>query len=957
MGLWNNIGGDDFDWDRYCGPTPTDNTGPDVDHTLGTEEGYYVYTEASGENNPDKTAILVGPCFDLTQLTSPEVAFWYHMAGDSMGSLYLEMSTDDGETWEVAFERSGHQGYEWLLAVLDLSAYAGQTIKLRFRGVTADGYESDMAVDDIYAGEAVAYPGGCCDTDTGECLGYMTEAECAAHGNVTWHRVADCSEENFCPQPPPANDACENATVISSLPFTDTEVDYRWATPDPDVSCNDEGCAETEYGVWYTYTPLEDCGARVTVDRGDGGGTFTIAAFSGMDCGDLAEVHCTGGYETEATFDMAAGTTYWILVGSFWCGDQPPTTINITFNCSKGACCLGETCLLETVTSCAALGGFYLGDDSICEPDTCLYGACCTDTGCQELTSGDCSIAGGDFLGNGTDCWPDPCPPINETCATAIPIADGMPAIEGTNALASEEDDAEASCSWSNKDLWYVYTATCTGTVTMDTEGSAQENTVLSVWDACGGTEIACDDDSGTELLSWLTFEAIAGRSYWVRLASFAWIGGDFDINVSCAEAPQGACCVAGGCMLDYRLTCEDAEGVYGGDGTACVGDDCNDNGLVDLCDVLSGASPDCNGNGVPDECDLAAGTSLDRDGNGVPDECDPDCNSNGIIDGCDVTCAGGCGEISGCGLSADCQGDGTPDECQLVDDGCEGVRYDSGLGDLVNGVRPDSGWTYVGIADDFVLDDDTEGTCFRFDMYDFVDSGNLTTLRVRIYDNPNGLLNLGSFWAATPLFDQTYSVDGGSLTITDTGEDMYGYDLLRFLASGPEYALAAGSYAVHLSFPGTDQAGFWATAGSDASDCAVYWGDWMDWPMDTCGGGDDLTRLSFALLGAASNDCNENLVPDECDIAEGTSNDCNASGEPDECEAIAAGDFDVDGDVDVDDFMGLADCLAGPGVAPAPATPACVQACLDAFDFDADEDVDLADWAAFQVGFAGAAD
>ena len=33
------------------------------------------------------------------------------------------------------------------------------------------------------------------------------------------------------------------------------------------------------------------------------------------------------------------------------------------------------------------------------------------------------------------------------------------------------------------------------------------------------------------------------------------------------------------------------------------------------------------------------------------------------------------------------------------------------------------------------------------------------------------------------------------------------------------------------------------------------------------------------------SNDCNENSVPDECDIADGTSEDCNDNGVPDECD------------------------------------------------------------------------
>lgn len=42
---------------------------------------------------------------------------------------------------------------------------------------------------------------------------------------------------------------------------------------------------------------------------------------------------------------------------------------------------------------------------------------------------------------------------------------------------------------------------------------------------------------------------------------------------------------------------------------------DCNDNGILDSCDV---AKQDCNGNGVPDECD-----GPDLNNNGVPDDCE----------------------------------------------------------------------------------------------------------------------------------------------------------------------------------------------------------------------------------------------------------------------------------------------------------------------------------------------
>jgi hypothetical protein len=55
-----------------------------------------------------------------------------------------------------------------------------------------------------------------------------------------------------------------------------------------------------------------------------------------------------------------------------------------------------------------------------------------------------------------------------------------------------------------------------------------------------------------------------------------------------------------------------------------------------------------------------------------------------------------------------------------------------------------------------------------------------------------------------------------------------------------------------------------------------------------------------------ANEDCNENMIPDSCDIANGTSNDTDDNGIPDECESGCEGDVDGDGDADVDDMLNL---------------------------------------------------
>ncbi len=149
LGVWADASGDDFDWSRISGATPSSNTGPGADHTTGTES--YIYTEATG-NNPSQTAIVEGPCVDLTQRTAASWSFWYHMWGGNMGTLYAEAAdscADTPSTWTPISTISGDQGDSWQQASIDLASRLGTKFKIRFRGVTGSGFQSDIDIDDV----------------------------------------------------------------------------------------------------------------------------------------------------------------------------------------------------------------------------------------------------------------------------------------------------------------------------------------------------------------------------------------------------------------------------------------------------------------------------------------------------------------------------------------------------------------------------------------------------------------------------------------------------------------------------------------------------------------------------------------------------------------------------------------------------------------------------------------
>ena len=80
---------------------------------------------------------------------------------------------------------------------------------------------------------------------------------------------------------------------------------------------------------------------------------------------------------------------------------------------------------------------------------------------------------------------------------------------------------------------------------------------------------------------------------------------------------------------------------------------------------------------------------------------------------------------------------------------------------------------------------------------------------------------------------------------------------------------------------------------------------------------------------------------------------DCNGNDVADLRETFTAGDFNADGEVDLDDYRGFVECAAGPDTPPAPPADSCVSTCLIVFDSDTDGDVDLADFAAFSISLA----
>jgi hypothetical protein len=126
-------------------------------HSLATSWYYGQASTCTYDNGATNSGFLTSPT--ITIPASPytaKLSFYYYYETESAGASYdkrlVQISTDGGATFSTLLQLSGDTMNTWQQQIIDLSAYLGQTIQLRFSFDTVDAVANNFKgwyIDDV----------------------------------------------------------------------------------------------------------------------------------------------------------------------------------------------------------------------------------------------------------------------------------------------------------------------------------------------------------------------------------------------------------------------------------------------------------------------------------------------------------------------------------------------------------------------------------------------------------------------------------------------------------------------------------------------------------------------------------------------------------------------------------------------------------------------------------------
>ncbi|XP_069039603.1 apical endosomal glycoprotein isoform X2 [Lepisosteus oculatus] len=141
--------------------------GPETDHSLGTETGFYMIADTSREVLPSGRTTTLSSAVRSAPLRPECVQFWYHVGREKPGSLRVFVQEVDGDRVEI-FSDSISQGEDWRHG--NGNIVTSRDWQLVFEAEGAGGVGTHIAIDDItFSPHSCPEPASVCDFERGMC--------------------------------------------------------------------------------------------------------------------------------------------------------------------------------------------------------------------------------------------------------------------------------------------------------------------------------------------------------------------------------------------------------------------------------------------------------------------------------------------------------------------------------------------------------------------------------------------------------------------------------------------------------------------------------------------------------------------------------------------------------------------------------------------------------------------
>ncbi|WP_445717549.1 choice-of-anchor J domain-containing protein [Flavobacterium sp.] len=554
---WNMSGSENWLFSNAPGFNHIGNNGVITGST--TSGGYFAWVD---DSSPDTSnATLTSPMIDVTALSVPRLTFFELSNNEGVANSTLNVEVWDGAAWNpMATYNTNTTGWEKRIIDLSTLTITGD-IQARFIIVEAvANFYDDIAIDDVTIEETPScleptmFAVDTVGTDS------VTVSWTAGAGETEWEYVIQAQGTGV-----PAGagiSTTSNPLTISGLSSnTPYEIYLRavctlteqsiWVGPfdimtSTEVICgtpvNTTYCYTDNDTTTWTFTSNDGSPLRVVFNAGEMESCCDdILIYDGTDnTGTLLYQGNNGGDLTGLTFDSISDSIYIEIDsdGSVNCGDSGYTSWDFDVVC---ATCVNPTATFTIVPDCAN-GQFSIDVDvtnigsatslAISDGTTNLTGisatgvqtfgpyadgASATISITNEQDAG-CSISSGalDYV----------CPPTNDDCVNAIAVNCGD-VLTGSTANGATDSGNNSSA-----DVWYSYSGAA-GDITVSLCNNTAYDTYLRVFDACGGTEIAFNDDfCGAQ--SQVTFAADGTTTYYIMVEGFGTNTGSFEMAVTC---------------------------------------------------------------------------------------------------------------------------------------------------------------------------------------------------------------------------------------------------------------------------------------------------------------------------------------------------------------------------------------------------------------------------------------